>query len=312
MNIRRIFSLLLILIAVIHGPANAESVNALQSMVDWSCIQFEVVGPCFKSIPPYVGIKIWYWQPVLMTETVKRPGDVVINEMSSVVGPVVRNAVQALMSTSVTLSSGSSCNADNTNIQMNEVHVYGFPFEQIFNGMVSMQCPEQTEVNDGVIYLSELDSAEWRLGLMESMNPKSAASAALGPICSAVGAAGNALNSTPIATSGVPTNDLCMGSWGPTYPRTGFITHHSDPVGSAAASFRAVSIAGNSLQTPHIITRPLLWQADPQSDKIQPLWPNPGMCFNVGQNPISWESGKTSINGKYVWVYWKKKECCIF
>ena len=315
MNIRRIFSLLFIFIATINGSVDAEDINALQSMVDWSCIQFEIVGPCFKATPPFAGVKVRYWQPVLLTETVKRPGDTVIPGMSSVVGPALKSASQGLMSTtgvSVPLSSGSSCNADNTNNQMNEVHVYGFPFEQIFNGMVSMQCPEQTELNDGVIYLSELDSVEWRLGLMESMNPKSVMSESLGPICSVVGAAGNALNSFPVAVSGLPTNDLCMGSWGPTYPRTGFITHQSEPVGSAAASFRAVSIAGNFIQTPHVITRPLLWQADPQSDKLQPLWPHPGMCFNVGQNPLLWESGKTAINGKYIWVYWKKKECCIF
>ena len=122
----------------------------------------------------------------------------------------------------------------------------------------------------------------------------------------------NALNSVPIAVSGVPSNDLCMGFWGPTYPRRGFLTHQSEPVGSAADSFREVSIAGILSGSPHIVTRPLFWQADPQSDKIQPLWPNPGMCLNIGQDPLLWESGKTAIDGKYLWVYWKKKECCIY
>jgi len=270
-------------------------------MVDWSCIQFEIVGPCVKATPPYVGVKIRYWQPVLLTETVKKPGDVVISELKPVVGLALQSASQGLMSSvagaSVVLSSSSSCNADNTNTQMNEVHVYGFPFEQVFNGMVSIQCPEQTEINDGIVYLSELDSVEWRLGFMEAMNPKSVMSAALGPVCSGAGAF---------------ANDLCMGTWGAAYPRRGFMTHQSQPVGSAAASFRAVSIAGNMLQTPHIMIRPLLWQADPQTDKIQPLYPNPGMCLRIGENPLLWESGKTSIDGKYIWVYWKKKECCIF
>ena len=82
--------------------------------------------------------------------------------------------------------------------------------------MVASQCPTSIEVNTGVIYLSELDSIEWRLGLMESMNPKSLASAALGPVCSA---------------AGVFTSDLCMGYWGPTYPRRGYMTHQSEVVG---------------------------------------------------------------------------------
>lgn len=302
MNIRRIFNISVFLF-VLSFPSFgiAESVTSLQGLVDWSCIQFQYIGPCVKPTPPYVGVKVRYWQPVLLIETVKKPGDVTIDEFKSIVGPMLQSATSSLMSSAtgvgVMPTSSQTCNSDDTNTQMNETHVYGFPFEQAFNAMVATQCPDQTEMNQGVVYLSELDSIEWRMGFMEAMNPKSMASAALGPICAGVGAF---------------ANDLCMGSWGPTYPRRGFMTHHSEVVGSAAASYRAVNIAGLQLSTPHIVTHPLAWQANPQTDKIQPLSPHQGSCIKIGALPLEWESGKTSVNGKYLWVYWKKKECCIF
>jgi len=195
-------------------PSYAQSLSDLQGGISWACIQFAIVGACVKPTPPYVGISVGYWEPVLLIETVKRPGDTVIPGMSTVVGSSLQSASQGLMSgatgISVPMSSGSSRNADDTNTQMNEAHVYGFPWEEAFNAIQTTQCPFSTELNNtGVIYLSELDSIEWRLGLMESMNPKSILSATLGPICSA---------------ASVFTSDLCMGYWGPTYPRRGYNT----------------------------------------------------------------------------------------
>ena len=305
MNIRRIFSLFFILHFISNSSLYAQSLNDLQGGVSWACVQFAVVPPyvCVKPVPPYVGVYVAYWQPVLVIETTKRPGDSVISSAVPGMSSMLQNATQSLISSATggavsSVSSGSSRNADDTNTQMNEAHVIGFPWEEAFNAMVTTQCPTSMEVNNtGVIYLSELDSIEWRLGLMESMNPKSLLSAALGPVCSA---------------AGVLTSDLCMGYWGPTYPRRGYMTHQSDVVGSAADSFRAASIAGIVPQTPHVIIRPLLWQPNPQTDKFQQLYPNPGMCMNIGENPMLWESGKTSLNGKYVWLYWKRKSCCIY
>ena len=275
----------------------------LQGGVSWACVQFAVVPPyvCPKPTPPFVGVSVGYWEPVLIIETVKRPGDTVIPGMSTLTSSALQSASQGLMSSvtgaAVPMSSGSSRNSDDTNTQMNEVHIYGFPWEEAFNAIQTTQCPFSTELNNtGPIYFSEMDAEEWRLGLLESMNPKSVLSAALGPICSQAGAF---------------SSDLCMSYWGPTYPRRGYMTHQSEVVGSAADSFRAASIAGIVPQTPHVVVRPLLWQPNPQTDKLQEIYPNPGMCMNIGENPLLWESGKTSLTGKYVWIYWKRKTCCL-
>ena len=301
MNTRQIFNILMLSFFLGISSVYAQSASDLQGGISWACIQYAVVPPyaCYKPVPPYVGIAVAYWEPVLLIETVKKPGDSIIMSFVPGMSSMLQSATQSLMPGVSSLSTGSSRNADDTNTQMNESHIIGFPFGDAFGAAMAGagECPESFEINTGLIYLSELDSEEWRIGLMEAMNPKSIASALLGPLCSQAGAF---------------TSDLCMGYWGPTYPRRGFITHQSEVVGSAADAFRSTSIAGLLSLTPHIVVRPLLWQPDPTTDKIEQIWPNPGMCMNIGENPMLWESGKTSLTGKYVWVYWKRKSCCVY
>ena len=300
MNILRIFNLLsLFLFLQISVSHAAVSVVSLQSKVDWSCVQFKITGVCVKAIYPYVGVRVSYNQPVLLVETVKKPGDSAITEYQPIVSSMT-SAGGGLMSTAggaISSGSSSTSNTDDTHTQFNEAHVYGFPFEQAFNSMVSSQCPENVENNQGPDYVSELDAVEGREGNFEKMNPKSLMSEKIAPYC---------------AVAGYVSDDMCMGTWGNTYPRRGFVTNQSEVVGSAVASFRAVSIAAIGSLTPHIVTHQLAWRTDLTSDKIQPLYPNSGRCMSVGENPALWESGKTSTNGQYIWVYWKKKSCCIY
>ncbi|MBF0217715.1 MAG: TraU family protein, partial [Candidatus Omnitrophica bacterium] len=45
--------------------------------------------------------------------------------------------------------------------------------------------------------------------------------------------------------------------------------------------------------------------------KLQLAYPVVSGCVKIGDNPMLWESGLTSFNGKYLWIYWRKRECCI-
>ena len=307
MNTRQIFNMFILSLFLSITSVHAQSASDLQGGISWACIQYAVVPPyaCYKPFPPYIGVNVAYWEPVLLIETVKKPGDSVIMSFIPGMSSTLQSATQSLMPGVSSLSSGSSRNADDTNTQMNETHVVGFPWGDAFSEAMAGagECPTSIEANTSVEYLSELDSIEWRLGLMEAMNPKSLASAAIGPMCAVADS---------VAMLNPITADMCMGYWGPTYPRRGFLTHQSEVVGSAADAFRGASIAGIIPQTPHVVLRPLLWQPNPTTDKLQEIWPNPGMCMNIGQNPMLWESGKTSITGKYVWIYWKRKTCCVW
>jgi hypothetical protein len=103
-----------------------------------------------------------------------------------------------------------------------------------------------------------------------------------------------------------------MGFWGATYPRRGFFTHQSEVVASAVAAVRAVSIASLLGSTSHIVLETTGFIPSFESDKLELIYPNPSGCIKIGQNPISWESGKLSLSGKYLWVYWRRRICCIY
>ena len=120
------------------------------------------------------------------------------------------------------------------------------------------------------------------------------------------------LDQTCGAVTGAFMDDLCMGFWGATYPRRGFITHQSQVVASAAAAVRAVSIAGLLGSGSHVVLGPIGFIPSFENDKLELIYPNPSGCIKIGQNPISWESGKLSFSGNYLWVYWRRRICCIY
>jgi len=237
-----------------------------------------------------------------MAETVKKPGDSAVDIFGNAISPLVQKASASIIGAttgySLAVTSGSNTSSlVGSNLQFNEVHIYKFPFLNTFHSIIQTQCSTDIENIAPVVYLSELDSVEWRIGLLEALSPKSVLSAALGPVCDAL--SGN-------------SKGLCMGVWGPVYPRRGFITHQSEVVGSAADVYRAVSIASLNGELFHTTLSRLMFIPDPDKDKLQLIYPHPSGCIRIGQNPATWESGKTSPNGKYAWVYWRHRECCIF
>lgn len=298
---RRLFSFILLFSFLLAGKAFALEVSDILGLVSWNCIDLRVIGVCFK--PPGIpGIVIMYWEPALLIETVKRPGDTVIESLKPVIADLAaqgtKNLISGFTGLAVPVSSGSSsAKLTGTNLQFNEAHVYEFPFRDQIMAFIDMECPDKLPTGSFIKYLSELDSAEWRMGAVEALHPKSMASAASGLTCAATGAF---------------LDDLCMGFWGATYPRRGFITHQSEVVGSAVAVVRTISIASLLGSTSHIVLETTGFIPSFESDKLELIYPNPSGCIRIGQNPISWESGKLSSSGKYLWVYWRRRICCIY
>ena len=283
------------------GKASAIETTDILGMVNLNCIDLRVIGVCVK--PPGIpGIIIMYWEPALLIETVKRPGDTVIESLKPVIADFAAQGTKNLMSgvigLAVPVSSGSnSGKLSGSNLQFNEAHVYEFPFRDEIMSFIDMQCPDKLPTGSFIKYLSELDSLEWRIGAVEALHPKSIASAASGLTCAATGAF---------------LDDLCMGFWGATYPRRGFITHQSEVVASAVAVVRAVSISGLLGSTAHVVLESVGFLPSFESDKLELIYPNPSGCIKIGQNPVTWESGKLSSSGKYLWVYWRRRICCIY
>lgn len=243
-----------------------------------------------------------YWEPALLIETVKRPGDTVIEALEPVISKAAQQAAHSfasgLTNIPVPVTSGStSSKILETNLQFNEVHVYEFPFRDWLSSFIDLECPDKIPTGAFVKYLSELDALEWRIGIMELLDPKSMLSSASALACSGLGGY---------------AGDLCMGFWGPTYPRRGFLTQQSEVVGSAAAAVRGVSIAGFMGSPAHIVLGGIGFEPSWQNDKLELIYPQPSGCIKIGQNPVSWESGKLSPTGKYLWVYWRRRICCVY
>jgi len=300
MYLRKILAVFLFLI-LFSGLAFAIETTDILGMVNLNCIDLRIIGVCVK--PPGIpGIVIMYWEPALLIETVKRPGDTVIESVKLVIADLAAQGTKNLMSSvtglAVAVSSGStSSKITGTNLQFNEAHVYEFPFRNEIMAFVDLECPDKLPTGSFIKYLSELDAAEWRIGAVEALHPKSIASAASGLTCAATGAF---------------LDDLCMGFWGATYPRRGFLTHQSEVVGSAVAAVRALSIASLLGSASHIVLETIGFIPSFASDKLELIYPVPSGCIRIGQHPATWESGKLSTTGKYLWVYWRRRICCIY
>jgi hypothetical protein len=270
----------------------AESMAMLMARADWSCVNFSVIGACRRNTPPFVGVKVRYWQPVLMVETVKRPGQSGIMEYQPVVAALAGRAVDR------NEGAGASGQADTTGLQMNEAHVFGFPLSDAFSLAVEAPCEGMPDLGGTVSYLSEQDHAEWRTACSEKNDPLSRMTEKKAPLCDRFG---------------LMLPGMCVGTWGALYPRTGFVTHASEVVGSAMAAFRAVDVASfKSRISAHRVVSPVLFWPSVRYDRMQLVSPVAGRCIAVGENPRFWENGKRSRDGRYVWAYWRKKECCLF
>lgn len=298
---KRLLSLIFLFFFLLTGRVFAIETADILGVVSWNCIDLRVIGLCIK--PPGIpGIVIMYWEPTLLIETVKRPGDTVIASVKPLIADLAaqgtKNIMSGLTGIPVAVSSGStSSKLTGTNLQFNEAHVYEFPFRDEIMSFIDMQCPDKLPTGSFIKYLSELDSVEWRIGAVEALHPKSMASAASGLTCAATGAF---------------LDDFCMGFWGATYPRRGFVTHQSEVVGSAIAATRAVSIASLLGSTSHIVLENTGFIPSFDSDKLELIYPNPSGCIKIGQHPATCESGKLSASGKYLWVYWRRRICCIY
>lgn len=269
----------------------AASLAGLATKADWSCVEFKTLGPCYRKTPPYVGVKVRYRQPVLLVETVKIPGDTVINELRGLLGAKLKQRVRASMKhkTGFDLDplSGGDWKGDTSSLSMNEAHVFSFPLTDFFSTLVLAPCEGMPDLAGPIGYMSELDAWEWRTGENEQK--------------------------TCPAQNGVwPLPGTWLGSWGPIYPRTGWSVGTTPPVASALSAYRAVDISSIKPSWPRFSLSKVLFVPDLFWDRMQMVYPSAGPCIRLGEDARLWERNKGSVDGKYVWIYWRKKECCLF
>ncbi len=239
------------------------------------CFEVRIVGACPCPEPPYVCVQIEYWEPRLLIVTEQVQADKAHGQLGQ---------------------------------QFGEVTAYPFPVGALMEllGFDFLCTPDdlrdQTTLSSAASYSSRLDEVPWRTGGIETVLAEATAP---GATALSVGCAVDSLVSVPYL------GGLCMGVWGPLFPRAGWLIHGSQPVGSGAAAFRAA----------HIISWPeLLWGrvAVPAfdfrattRDKMNIVAPTLMGCIRPGTHPLGWESGRLSSIGAYAWVYWVQRTCCV-
>lgn len=296
-------SLMIILFSTVcawgQGEASKKSVLELSLKADMSCMDLRVIGICPKlNRKPPVGIKVRYWHPEVFMETVKAPGESVTLEYSALMDPLAKKTAQMLLTSwtkmdELVISSGSSSGGlDSANLQFNEAHVFDFPWGALFKTAL---CSSGVNNSLGVRYLSEMDAVAWRDHTFESRLPQSIAASRLGGSCHDLPLGGYA---------------QCMKAWGPLYPRTGFMVSPIETLGSLVASLRSVSIASDP-KALHLVTSQLHIHPDLTKDRVQMVYPIKSACFPIGKDPVDWTTPQQSKDGKYVWIYWHQRECCL-
>ncbi len=262
------------------------------------CMSLQMIGVCPKPTrKPPLGIKIRFWQPELFMETVKMPGDSVIREYGALLGEVDEKLAEAQLKAAFqtdnlkVTSTGSSQSMDSSNLQFNEVHLYDLPSAAVFDEM----CGDAPNMAGGIHFVSESNSVVWRRGDIEKKLPQSLLSAVIGSQCHRL-----SLGATPAQ---------CMKDWGPLYPRQGFVVTQSQAVASIVDALRAVSVAGDTM-SPYLKS-PLNFSMNMTKDKVQMAYPTQGQCLPIGSDPQQLEADNQSKDGRYVWIYWHQRQCCI-
>ena len=162
------------------------------------CFEVRIVGACPCPEPPYVCAEIEYWEPRLLIVTEQVQADKAHGQLGQ---------------------------------QFGEVTAYPFPVGALMEGLgFDFLCtPDdlrgQTTLSAAASYASRLDEGPWRTGGLETVLAEATAP---GATALSVGCAVDSLVSVPYL------GGLCMGVWGPLFPRAGWLIHGSQPVGSGA------------------------------------------------------------------------------
>jgi hypothetical protein len=251
--------------------APAPSSPTLTSLLNMGCVSWKVEGPCFCN-PTTPCLTVSYWEPRYVVETVKSPGDTVV--------PLLGDVLRAVLSPTgaPVLGGGGSANASgsgHTNLSYNETHIYSLP--NLFGGPCTACAPSG---GFGLNYASELDAPGWRIDVS------------------------------------VPTPYellLQVGTWGRLYPRSGKVIHGSPPVASALTAVRALDIMRQPIGVPPNVDAHVVTQIGDAGTPacMQMGYPRQLPCFPAGTPNALWEAGTGSLTGKFGWVIWVKRVCCV-
>lgn len=258
---------------------NTETQYSVYARIDVSCIlsHWSIIGAmvcthgldvnfCFIYQNPY---------PVGVVEAVRRSGTSYLGDASGYLKSLSKVPLFGKSSSGTTAQSGG------LGMQFAEAHAYSYVPEFGLNDYMIAK-PSATNVMTPT-YFSELDGFFWRTPGADIMEAPQAALAKI------------------VSCAQVPRPTDCAGTWGPWYPRTGFLTHPSEVMGSHVIALRGARVASSPGLRSCVGNYPYEPRTGHFVQMIRPVWKP---CSAIGTpfvRPI--EVGEGQIEGAYLFVH---------
>lgn len=264
---------------------------------------------CFCGSPvPRVGIKVSFWEPVKLVETVRHPG--CFPSLGGVKLPLPSFAMTGTYGESGGSSSEGS-SGDRTSFL--HVHHFVYPVFSVLNLFSGFGC--MTRGGFDLAYVTAFDPMWNNDELSFLLNPETALFA--NPEAQSACAA-DAIKTV----SGFPSNELfwCAGSWGSVYPLTGNNGATGDlPAVYALAAVKLLAKLHAEFLAFKTTGDESLCGGNPSrvivkdQYKLQLAYPKNTQAFPIGRGTVGWAPGKwyPAEGEDWTWILWRKKDCCL-
>ncbi len=320
--------ILIIILLSLYLPISASALDPFSFLVspDPRCLEYKIVGIC----PLRRKIKVRHWIPVIFAEVVtSKGGSIFIPNSTPGIGTrmvgdeqafevrlwEVPHALQwlkkilgncllcslgdarsgapslseypALLNSAAQQASGGACGVTDAIV-----------------GKLLTEVQSLIDVGQAkLVYDTALDSVNWATGCRDL--PIAAAVGPAAPVaCSAIGATQSVDSILGTNLTGLlPGGDICVGGWGPLYPRQ-MKTDSTEIIGAAHAAYRALHIARYNMKT-------LDFKVFLQG-KLQHAFPVVSTCFRPGVSALEVElTTVASPTGSYGFFWWVPVTCCV-
>ena len=258
---------------------NTETQYSVYGRIDISCVlsHWSIIGAmvcthgfdvhfCFIYQNPY---------PVGIVESVRRAGTSYLSDAGGYLKGVSKAPLFGKSSSGTTAQGGGQA------MQFGESHAFSYVPELALNEYMIAK-PRGSMVMMPA-YFSELDGFFWRT---PGADLTEAPELALAKI---------------VSCAQVPRPNDCAGTWGPWYPRTGFLTHPSEVIAAHLIALRGARVASSPGTRACVGNYPYEPRTGHFVQMIRPVWKP---CASIGTpfvRPI--ETGEGQLEGAYLFVH---------
>ena len=245
-----------------------------------------------------VGIKVSFWEPARIIDTVSSPWCMMPLGQELNIGKKGKLA-------------GSLYRGRGTTKAFQQVHYYQYPVWQLLDLFTDIPCLSDSSFD--VLMATELNPAWNNEALALIVNPEAVLFANPAAIAACMADSSMSLKGKPMSAL-----FWCMGSWGNTYPLSGSITATDYVEANAALAARSVFLMGRTGLLKDTSPEGCGWQYTPiwrkNRYRLQEMRPvKTSSCQSIGKSGLLWTGQKQPLVGKdnFSWMLFRKVDCCV-